>query len=316
VLNGRPLFACLAAALGLVSLLVSGAARAGQPESAIPARDPETRDRIQGEALAALTAGPAGLIGRGRVAEAERAFEALLARQPPGTPAVSDHLTSFGLALFMAEDRNVRLRSIAYFRRAVAAARATFGPNHPELALTLNTYADAQTVLWPDDPPREADAALTEAYRIRLAALGAGNMETLANLIALADVTGLPSRTGGDGARIEAAAALYREAVRNAANRRGAAYGFEYNDFAIYLRLARMYACNGRLEEAEGAVQEAIDAFDIGTPHSVDSCVALFAYGARVVDVLVGRREESLADEIQRRLGFLDQCAPAPGRVV
>jgi hypothetical protein len=308
MLNGHRAMAGLLAALALAALAAPAAAQPGADEPQAAPREPETRDRINGEALAALTAGPARLIEAGRIAEAERAFEALLARQPAGTPAVSDHLTSFGLALFMAGDRAVRLRSVAYFRRAVDAARAAFGPNHPELALSLNTYADAQTELWPEDPPREADAALAEAYRIRLSTLGPANIETLASLIALADLTGGPARTGGDSARIEAAAALYREAVRTADNRRSPAYGFAFSDFAIYLRLARMYALNDRLDEAEGAAQEAIDAFDRGTPRTLDSCVALFSYGANVIEILAANRNEPLAGEIQRRLGTPEEC--------
>lgn len=310
MLNGRPLFACLAAVLGLGSLLVPGATQAGQPESEVPARDPETRDRIQGEALAALTAGPARLIGQGKVAEAERAFEALLARQPAGTAAVSDHLTSFGLALFMAEDRNVRLRSIAYFRRAVEAARATFGPNHPELALALNTYADAQTELYRENPPREADAALAEAYRIRLTALGPGNIETLANLVALADVMGLPSRTQGEPPRIEAAAAYYREALRTADNRRGPAYFYEYSDFTIHLRLAELYGRYGFREQALAATDAAVAAFRATVGRGEDPCFAFFLGRSRLDNALTGGRE-GLAKEVGDRIGAAgENCFP------
>jgi hypothetical protein len=273
-----------------------------QPDASLPARDPQTRDRISGERLEALVAGPARLIREGRIEAAERAFEILLARRRPGTAAASDRLTAFGLEMFMSGDAAARERSVSYFARAVAAARTAFGPNHPEIALSLNTYADAQTEIWPDDPPRAADAALAEAYRIRLAALGPRNVETLANLIGLADLAGLPSRTGGDPARIETVAAQYREALRTADNRRGPAYGYEYNDFAISLRLAGMYGRNGLREPAVAALRRAIQSFRLQRGRAEDD--PCFAFSRQVME-MNGLLDDPGQDALAKELGAL-----------
>jgi len=297
----RPGLAALAAAF----MLFTGGAHA---QTGSPVREPETRDRVPEEALAALTAGPTRLIAKGRIAEAERMFEALLRRQRPGTAAVADHLTSFGLAFFGAEDEALRARSIPYFRRAVEAARSAFGPAHPEFALALTTLADAQFELQPDDPPAEADAALGEAHRIRVAALGPRNIETLATLLKMAQIAGLPARTRGDPARIAAAATLYRQALATSDNRRGSAYSYDYNDFSILLDLAFTYARNADANAALGAAGEAIAAFARSRPGDPDD--PCFAFQSRVLSVLSalldngGKAEADLLEaRAERELG-------------
>lgn len=252
--------ALISAAAGLMLCPASGVR--AQTVELEAARDPETSDRMPAWELEALTAKPASILRQGRIEEADAAFEALLARQPPGTAAAADHLTSWGLVLFTFGDDAAKRRSIPYFRRAVDAARRAYGPSHPELALVLATYADAQIVIQPDDPPRSADEALAEAYRIRLQAFGPRNIETLAALIALAEISGLPSRTEGDPVRIAAAAALYRTAAQTSDNRRGPAYIYDYNDFSIHLRRAEMFARNGDPAAALAAAGEAADAVE------------------------------------------------------
>lgn len=314
MLNGSVLFHILApvacAALG-------PAAAVAQPDTPFTS-EPETRDRISAEQLEALTAGPARLIERGRVDEAERAFARLLSLQRPGTVAAMDHLTSFALALFTAGEGELRPRSIAYFRRAVEAARAAVGPDHPEVALVLATYADAQIHTWRDDPPREADAALAEAYRIRLAAFGPRNIETLANLIALADVMALTARTGRDPARVAAAAARYREALGTIDPRRAPAYNFDYADFAIHLRLAEMFARNGFADEAFAAGEEAAAAFrvELARNREESPCSAYWSRGRRAVSALADDGREGLADALRARLGAgLDRCSSGPDAI-
>lgn len=287
MLNGCR-FALIAAAAGALMLGAPSGAEAQTIEMEA-ARDPETRDRMPAERLEALTAEPARFLRRGRSKEADGAFEALLARQPPGTAAAADHLTSWGLALFTFGDEASKLRSIPYFRRAVEAARRAYGPRDPELALVLATYADAQIAIRPDDPPRSADEALAEAYRIRLETLGPRNIETLAALIGLAEIAGLPSRTEGDSARVAAAAAFYRTAAEASDNRRGPAYGYDYNDFSIHLRRAEMFARNRDPAAALTAADEAVAAVE--RSRRTDPGDPCFAFNWRV---------QSLAERLQQ----------------
>ena len=107
-----------------------------------------------------------------------------------------------------------------------------------------------------DNPPQTADDALEEAYRIRLAALGRSNIETLATLRYLARLRGLPSRTHGDRARIEAVAGMFREIIARSTNDQR--LGRESAP-SVHVAFARMYARNGLAEEARRELRIALE---------------------------------------------------------
>lgn len=211
-----------------------------------------TQDRLSPTEMEAMVAGPLEIARGGDLPGAQRAFEALLAKSDPGQAA--DLLTAFGVGLYVegageADGLRFRRASVPYLERAVPAAEQRFGPNHPETALALNTYADVLRTLSPRDPPREADRAYARAHAIREKALGPDNAETIFALFRLAQVKGLPSRTGGDPARIAEAAEMFRAVIR--AREKNAdpdpRAGTPEN---ARLSLVEMYVANGRMAEA------------------------------------------------------------------
>jgi len=173
---------------------------------------PESQDRLTNDDMAVLVLAPLRLIEAGDVAGGQRLFERSVAiaeaRHGPNSLEAADLLMSFGAMLNQLDGEQVpRKTALAggYLRRAGPAYRAALGPDHPEVATALNTYADILRLDTPDDPPAEAERALNEAYRIRLASRGPHHAETLWTLLYLADIHGAPSRTRGDPARIAAA---------------------------------------------------------------------------------------------------------------
>ncbi len=178
---------------------------------------PLTQDRLTPEVMEEMVAGPMRHAQAGDVPRAQREFEVLLARSDPEDR--SDLLTAFGIGLYMlgpveGDDPIYRRLSLPYLERAIPAARSRFGAWHPETALILATYGDALRQSAAGDPPRQADRVLAEAYLIRERMLGPGNVETVAALLELARVRGLPSRTGGDPGRIAEVERMYEDAIR------------------------------------------------------------------------------------------------------
>jgi hypothetical protein len=235
--------------LAVVPAVVAGQDAGGRP----PVE--ETKNRLSEDRMTELVAGPMAKLETGNLAAARASFDLLLAaaraRHGARSLEVADLYTSFGVALFTysrdPDERPYRREALAYLEAAVAAYRVATGNGDPELAVALNTYADAQLVLQPDDPPASAEAALDEAYRIRLAALGPTNAETLASLRYLARLRGLPAMTRGDPARIEAVAVLFRRLVADSRN------DPELRDEArpsARIAFARMYAQNHMAVEA------------------------------------------------------------------
>jgi hypothetical protein len=227
----------------------------------------ETKDRLSTEHMEALVAGPMALVRAGDLAGGERAFETLLAdatrRHGAGSAEAADLLMSFGVTVFTEgmmgagsqANEALRPRAVPYLRRSVEAYRGSFGADHPLVAVALHSLALAMLDIAPDDPPAEAEAALEEAYRIRLAVLGPANPETLAALGGLADIRALPSRTGHDPARIAAVAAMYREGLAHAPHITG---DFpEKQPRLWFMRLARLYVRNGQAAAALRIIDEA-----------------------------------------------------------
>jgi len=228
----------------------------------------ETKDRLSTERMEALVAGPMALVRAGDVAGGERAFETLLddasRRHGTGSAEAADLLMSFGIMVYTeglipstgseADDR-LSARSLPYLRRSVEAYRRAFVPNHPLVAVALHSLGHALIDLAAGDPPAEAEAALEETYRIRLEALGPANPETLAALANVADIKGLPGRTGRDRTRVAEVVIMYRQGLAQARRPMGA-FPEEQPRF-WYTRLARMYVHNGQAAAALQVVTEA-----------------------------------------------------------
>jgi tetratricopeptide (TPR) repeat protein len=266
--GGASIFLLITAVLSLLAASPAIAAFAMQPGDRVMRA--ETKNRLSFERMERMVSVPLAIIRRGDVAGGERSFEALhrnvVRRHGATSVEAADLLMAFGAVIHTdgrygsestAPNAALQARSLLYVRRAVAAYRATFGPDHPEVALALHSLADIVTELSPDDPSAEADAAFEEALRIRRAALGPSNAETLAALGRLADVRSLPSRTRRDPARIAAAAALYREALSQAQRAPGPFP--EQQPTRWYIRLIRLYARNGQAAAALATFAEAAE---------------------------------------------------------
>jgi hypothetical protein len=249
MLNG---FRSLPALVIAASLAAAPAARGSQ--------GPYTSSRLTPELIERLLPGPIELIEAGDIVGAEQSFERQLAQAVqqygPGSVAAGDLLAAFGLTLFHAtHDPVIRRRAIVYLRRSADAYTAALGRNHPEVGLAMADVGQALLTLTPEGPAPEAEAALEDAWRIRQASLGPRNVETASSLSSLARVRGLPSHTRGERARIEASAALFREAIRDFGTLRVEPGLF--GSISTRFELARMYLANGLVSEA---AQAALDA--------------------------------------------------------
>lgn len=146
-----------------------------------------TKDRLSAERMEQLVDRPISVWRASGLAAAEKDFDALLtaAVEAHGSGSVeeADLLTSFGVELFLdtigEDDPGVRKASVDYLKRAIPAYRAAFGTNHPEVAVALNSYADALFQVEGEAARPEAYSALEEAYFIRLATLGPDHPETM-----------------------------------------------------------------------------------------------------------------------------------------
>jgi hypothetical protein len=221
-------------------------ARAAQP---VNPNAHETKDRLTDAQRRALVEQPLAKVEAGDLVGGERDFEFLLEgrrrESGPNSISVADTLTAFGVCLFLDNRENpdpaMRQLAITYLRRVVDASSAAFGPDDPEVALSLNDFADAVRTLSPDAPPQEVDVAYERAYRIRLARLGPTDAETAASLAYLATVRGLPSRLAGDRAKLDEAVSMFREAIRTTR----LSHNSQYDDSTwMCSRLAHVYVNN------------------------------------------------------------------------
>lgn len=262
----------LLGACAVLGLIVTPAALPGQVSGGPVASTPsEPTDRLTQERTAELVARPMSIVqGRG-LAAGQAAFDRLLAaaraRHGEHSVQVADLLTAFGVELYnlgmQRDERQISEAAIPYLEAAIPVYRAAFGDAHPEVAVALSSYADAQSELHRDNPPASVDAAREEAYRIRSAASGPTNMQTLATLRYLAMLKGHPSRTRGDPARIEAAATLFRMLVSLSPNEAEPDY---LSAPAARTAFARMYAQNRMANEAREQLRLAIEQVGSGDP--------------------------------------------------
>lgn len=149
---------------------------------------PETKDRLTSEAMEQMVAGPMAVVRKDGLASGRARFEQLLAakeaRYGRDSVQVADLITAFGVELYLdemtTEDPAELQASRDYLRDAIPRYRKAFGPNSPEVAVALHSFADADISLHGKRLTPEAEAALREALRIRRAALGPDDRETRA----------------------------------------------------------------------------------------------------------------------------------------
>ncbi|MEA3037562.1 MAG: hypothetical protein QOE79_75 [Sphingomonadales bacterium] len=250
-----------------LALLAAATASSGAPAAVRHHRAasavPETKSRISADRLARLVREPMRLVQAGRRAEADAVFLKLLAaaraRGKAGAVRAADLLTAYGVALYEEgeeSDSGGASAAIPWLEQAVTATRSAWGPSHPETALALQNLADVIREVAPEAPGAEAEAALREAYRIRVKALGPGNAETLYTLKSLGDVLSAGPETASPEAGRAAEAA---EAYRHVIGARPAARDANAVEVKVIARLAlaRLLARSGRLSDAVREVKEA-----------------------------------------------------------
>jgi hypothetical protein len=160
-----------------------------------PAEPRETKDRLSPEAMARLVEQPMAALRERGLAAGDASFERLRAaeqaRSGPASVRVADLLMGYGVELHYewvgSRDRALLRAARERVDSAVGAYRAAFGPDHPEVALALHSFADLDTLFHGRATPA-ARAALGEALRIRRAALGPDNIETRATEDRLAEL--------------------------------------------------------------------------------------------------------------------------------
>lgn len=120
-------------------------------------------------------------------------------------------LTAYGVAV-MSDGDDVVISAAAAFpfmKRAVAQGRQAFSPNSRMMAMLLSDAARTEFRARGAATSPEAQGWLDEAYRIRMAGLGPGHVETLSTLTALAEIRGAADDLSADPARVQAVADLY-----------------------------------------------------------------------------------------------------------
>jgi len=260
-----------------------------------------TKDRLGPEALDAMVAGPMAIIADGDWEGGERAFEVLLAerskRHGANSVEVADLLSAFGVAVHRFDDGGP---AIIYLRRAVEAAKAVYGPTHPEVALAITDVAMVQWDGADGPPPVEVDEALREAYRIRVATLGPNHTETAWNLAQLAKLAALPSRIDGRPERVDSAITLRRQSIE--AMRIGADPNYPDAVAMAYVDLAELYVRNGRVGEGLEAFAAAVAEFGrIGPDGASMEAASLAMEAVEFADLLDEFGHAAEAEAIRRR---------------
>lgn len=287
-----------------------------EASGSLPSQAPVTKDRLSTERMKELVKQPMLLVETKGLTVGQEAFERAVSttRKVHGEQSteVADLLTSFGVSLYILglDDDNVRLKqaSASYLKAAIPIYRASFGAEHPEVAVALSSYADVELALHKNNPPPDAEAAIKEAYRIRLAALGPDNAETRSSLFSLAELKGHPAQTLGDAERISAAADLFIQLIALTPNE--PKLGMESAPLRRFA-LAQMYAQNDMGREATDQARLALQ--QIETWPAADRCFFANFGIARLASTLAINHNEELArtmtdgKEFERLMACFDQ---------
>jgi hypothetical protein len=281
----------------------------------------DTSARLTVERMEELVAVPRRLIEEGDVAGAKLAFarqlEETVRLNGAESLAAGDLLVSFGMILFERGGRAERRAAIGYLERGARTYEAALGRSHPEVGLTWSDVGNALLAMSPDDPPPEAEAALERAWLARRDSLGRSNVETASTLATLARLRGLPSRTRGERSRIDAAAALFAEAIADFGTRFVEPGGF--GSITTRFALARMYLVNELPREALAAALAAYEDYRANFSGHEPMCAVLNTQSSMLVIALQRRGHRAEADALRTALAGLpcyDQGAvviPTPG---
>lgn len=146
-----------------------------------------TTERLTQEKMEQLAAAPIAHVRRGDMAAAEATIAAAVRRiraaRGPSSTEEHDLVMAFAVGLHM---EGKTAESLAWMRMAVAAAERAFGPQHPETALALHSYADLLDTPRDGVPPPQAMAVMEQALAIRRAALPPDHPELPAAIDSLA----------------------------------------------------------------------------------------------------------------------------------
>jgi len=268
-------------------------------------------DRLNGERVNQLVAGPGNLLGEGNVEGAVAAFDRLLASATAAHGAQSleaaDLLTAFGVVMAGQADvhpgLDLRRRALDYLERSIPIYRRVFGRGHPEVAVALNSWADVERARRPHWPG-PAEAALAEALRIRQASLGPRHRETLWTIIYLSDVRGRFALTGGVMTRAEPVAADLERAIALSAGsdaETARAYPVVAN-----LRLARLLARHGQASRAIRAI-EAAAAAERRHP-DYGQCTQIVGTAEEVAALVAGRPAGGKAERLDSLISGNAAC--------
>lgn len=265
--------------------------------------------------MQALAGDTLTLIRRAAFEEADREFERLLAEsgRDHGVESleIADLIMSYGMILFHeAKEPANREHGLAAIRRAIDAYKRVLGPSHPEVALSLSDYANGWLALKPEDPPLEADAALEESYKIRLAMLGPRNLETASALLALGRVKGLASRTGAERSRVEAAARMIEQSVQD--------FGLNRvqpdlsGSITARFELAVIYLKNGLAVKALQVAAEAYEDYKRNFAGDKDMCRVVVSRAGILARKLLAAGNAGLAATLEQSRAGLDCLARTP----
>ena len=293
---------------------------ADSPPAASVTQIPVQPQRLDQETMTGLLGPVAVHLERGELAKARAGFERQLAainqREGPQSMAAADYMMAYAVNLFIAPDRDPEAREVlAVMERALAIYTARLGREHREVALVLADIGTIGLELDPDDPSPRTLTALEESHRIRTIVLGRSHLETVTTLANVAEIRGRSSRTNGDPARIEASAAMFRQAIDDFGTRvvqpgSGAV--------TVRLKLARMYASNRLWSEAERETLAALADHAQRFGGAAEMCFMIRSGVERVFDILdaagrageEGRLRAALQsscgdpiDELERLLG-------------
>ena len=264
---------------------------------------PETKDRLPDAVMEKLVAEPMTVVRDEGLSAGEAAFDRLLAdtkaRKGPRSVEAADLLTAFAVQLYVENQDPGSPESEAarrYQRAAVPAYTAAFGPNHPEVALALNTRADLERKQSPQDPSPLVDSLLQQALEIRTRALGPNNAETVATLEELASIAALPERLKRDPNGVATADALYRRAIAGALP--GPEGDERSNKAAIELRLAELHARSGSPTIALAEARRALAISKDWTPRW-RRCQLVESELGDLVDLMAARGMGRQAEELR-----------------
>jgi tetratricopeptide (TPR) repeat protein len=260
----------------------------------------ETKDRTSPDYLQSLVTKPLAEWQGGSVDQAKRDFETLLTERKNkyGSNAlvVADTLSAFGVTLYTAAIQGDpvihREDGLPYLRRAIQAYRAHFGQDTPEVALAYCDFANAERGALGNKAIDEEYASMSECLRIRQATLGPHNAETAMSMAYVAGLQGLPARTMGDDDKIDAAAAMYEQAI---ADYKQSKYQVRREISDLIYDIAVMYLWNHRIDKAMAYFDKA------ATDESGEPSFVRDNYACRFYNLLAKEGYADKAAEIARR---------------